>query len=207
MLQHVCICVRDMALKCGCLPMRVGWLALISSFSLTDALRSARSPTVLRAHTDGQRSATWSRRQLAAATSLIVGGGLAPPAPPASASSSGDPAAAARGPLIEVTDPDTYSALAYAPPPATAGRKPPLLVVLHGAGKNEQDAWSLADPRGEVRTSMVVSIVIPLRSLANRAVRLEILPWLHHSELITPYDNSTRGSPQACSRRAWRPRR
>jgi predicted peptidase len=57
-----------------------------------------------------------------------------------------------------VTDPSTYSALAYAPPPQqqlgnnkskSESKPPPLLIVLHGAGKNDQTAWSLADPLGE----------------------------------------------------------
>lgn len=49
-----------------------------------------------------------------------------------------------------VRDPKTYSALIFAPqdPKET---KPPLLVVLHGAGRNNRDAWDLADPRGEHR--------------------------------------------------------
>ena len=58
------------------------------------------------------------------------------------------------GPLVEVTDPQTYSALAYAPPsglgPSGGPKtKPPLLVVLHGAGINESPIRSLADPLGE----------------------------------------------------------
>ena len=52
--------------------------------------------------------------------------------------------------LVQVTDPATFSALAYAPTrPADAHGALPLIVVLHGAGKNQLDAWSLADPRGE----------------------------------------------------------
>jgi hypothetical protein len=38
------------------------------------------------------------------------------------------------GPLKVVTDPSTYSALAYSPPGAPKGKKIPLIVVLHGAG-------------------------------------------------------------------------
>ena len=29
------------------------------------------------------------------------------------------------------------------------GAKPPLIIVLHGAAKNELDVWNLANPRGE----------------------------------------------------------
>ena len=32
---------------------------------------------------------------------------------------------------------------------AAGGEKPPLIVLLHGAGKNELDVWNLADPQGE----------------------------------------------------------
>ena len=53
----------------------------------------------------------------------------------------------ARETLVQVVDPASYSALAYAPPGAKG--KLPLIVVLHGAGKNDLDEWSLADPRGE----------------------------------------------------------
>jgi dienelactone hydrolase len=66
--------------------------------------------------------------------------------------------------LVEVRDPNTYSALAYSPAtiPTEAlstyaatlkknGRNklPPLILVLHGAGQNKQDAWELADIQGE----------------------------------------------------------
>ena len=40
------------------------------------------------------------------------------------------------------------SALAYAPP---GKKKPPLVVVLHGAGENARDVWNLADIQGEHR--------------------------------------------------------
>lgn len=49
--------------------------------------------------------------------------------------------------LIKVTDPQSYSALAYSPPQTST--PPPLLVVLHGAGLNEGPIWNLADPGGE----------------------------------------------------------
>jgi predicted peptidase len=46
-----------------------------------------------------------------------------------------------------VTDPETYSALAYSPPSKDA--LPPLVLFLHGAGMNERDISNLADPNGE----------------------------------------------------------
>eukprot|EP00978_Attheya_sp_CCMP212_P032370 scaffold126150_cov60-Attheya_sp.AAC.6 len=60
------------------------------------------------------------------------------------------------GVMKQVTDPDTYSALLYTPPSSSSSssnepkKKLPLLVVLHGAGKNDEDIWTeLANPRGE----------------------------------------------------------
>jgi len=46
-----------------------------------------------------------------------------------------------------VTDPNTYSALYYAPP--NNSELDPLIIVLHGAGRNEQDIQNLANPQGE----------------------------------------------------------
>ena len=51
--------------------------------------------------------------------------------------------------LAKVTDPATYSALVYTPPEQKDKKPPPLLVVIHGAGKNERDVWNLADIQGE----------------------------------------------------------
>ena len=50
--------------------------------------------------------------------------------------------------LSVVTDPDTYSALAYAPPQNDATT--PLILVLHGAGRNQESIIEgLANPLGE----------------------------------------------------------
>lgn len=59
--------------------------------------------------------------------------------------------AAGGGTLTKITDPQTYSALLYVPPNYSQSqqKKLPLLVVLHGAGKNDRDAWDLADIKGE----------------------------------------------------------
>lgn len=79
-----------------------------------------------------------------------------PPVPttrtePPSARSSSSSHSDGESVLFEVTDPDTYSALVYAPPRRDGGddEKRPLLLVLHGAAKNERDVWNLADARGE----------------------------------------------------------
>jgi len=59
--------------------------------------------------------------------------------------------------LLEINDPDTYSALVHLPPSllsssssSTATKKKyPVIIVLHGAGKNELDIWNLANIKGE----------------------------------------------------------
>ena len=63
--------------------------------------------------------------------------------------------------LIKISDPQTYSALLYLPSNIAqslntntqdqnmSSTKYPLLLVLHGAAKNEEDIWNLADIRGE----------------------------------------------------------
>lgn len=75
-----------------------------------------------------------------------------------------------------VTDPSTYSALAYSPPERLGDEKakpPPLLIVLHGAGKNDQTAWSLADPLGEhagLAPSLLSTLKAPAELKDNFAV-------------------------------------
>lgn len=66
--------------------------------------------------------------------------------------------------LRKVTDPATYSALVYAPP--NNKDKLPLLVILHGAGKNDQDVWALADPQGE-HAGLVPSLLATNRAPAE----------------------------------------
>eukprot|EP00554_Chaetoceros_debilis_P005795 CAMPEP_0194075458 /NCGR_PEP_ID=MMETSP0149-20130528/2459_1 /TAXON_ID=122233 /ORGANISM="Chaetoceros debilis, Strain MM31A-1" /LENGTH=477 /DNA_ID=CAMNT_0038755943 /DNA_START=225 /DNA_END=1654 /DNA_ORIENTATION=- len=64
------------------------------------------------------------------------------------------------GTLTEVNDPQTYPALVYQPEPkpkpdldegviTNNSNKLPVLIVLHGAGKNELGVWNLADIHGE----------------------------------------------------------
>lgn len=55
------------------------------------------------------------------------------------------------GVVVQVADPDTYSALSYSPAAEVGGAKLPLIVVLPGAGRNDRDAWDLADSNGEHR--------------------------------------------------------
>ncbi|OEU20883.1 hypothetical protein FRACYDRAFT_181115 [Fragilariopsis cylindrus CCMP1102] len=75
-------------------------------------------------------------------------------------------------PLKVVTDPQTYSALAYAPP--NNNRKTPLILVLHGAGKNDKDILrDLADPYGEhagLIPSLIASHTAPSNLLNNFCV-------------------------------------
>lgn len=82
---------------------------------------------------------------------------------------------ASRNGLKQVTDSNTYSALVYTPPAAKASSTPPppLLIVIHGAGKNEGDIWSLADIQGEhagLVPSLIASGKAPKALVDNFAV-------------------------------------
>jgi predicted peptidase len=74
--------------------------------------------------------------------------------------------------LSIVKDPETYSALAYAAP--NKGKKNPLILVLHGAGRNDQDILTdFANPRGEhagLIPSLIVSKQAPKELLENFSV-------------------------------------
>ena len=76
--------------------------------------------------------------------------------------------------LQVVKDPNTYSALAYAPPPNVDNTKPPLILVLHGAGRNDLDIIAdLADHKGEhagLIPSLIASGQAPPELLQNFAV-------------------------------------
>ena len=82
--------------------------------------------------------------------------------------------------MTEVSD-GTYSALAYAPL-APRDNPPPLLVVLHGAGKNELPVWNLADPAGE-HAGLPPSLIAAGRAPAELADNFAV---------IAPY---SRGKP------------
>lgn len=86
-----------------------------------------------------------SRRQLVCTATALATGSTAAPAAVADVESRRG--SNRFGPLREVVDPESYSALVYSPAESSAPL--PLLLVLHGAGMNDQDAWALADPRGE----------------------------------------------------------
>lgn len=76
-------------------------------------------------------------------------------------------------PLVKVTDPNTYSALVYTPFPQKNKKPPPLLVVIHGAGKNQRDIWNLADIQGEhagLIPSLIASYKAPQVLLDNFVV-------------------------------------
>ena len=86
---------------------------------------------------------------------------------------------AASGDLRLITDPNTYSALAYSPPiPAAADtqrqkKPPPLLLVLPGAAQNKGTAWDLADTNGEHRglpSSLLAADLAPDSLVQNFAV-------------------------------------
>ena len=89
---------------------------------------------------------------------------------------------AAPSDLRLITDPNTYSALAYSPPIQAAAdtrqqKPPPLLLVLPGAAQNKGTAWDLADMDGEHRglpTSLLAADLAP-ECLAQ------------HFAVVTPY--------------------
>ena len=59
-----------------------------------------------------------------------------------------------KGILYEINDPNTYPALVYKPNGAMntvskTTHQYPVIIVLHGAGKNELDVWNLANSNGE----------------------------------------------------------
>ncbi|CAB9497868.1 phospholipase Carboxylesterase [Seminavis robusta] len=78
--------------------------------------------------------------------------------------------------LKSVTDPNTYPALVYSNPKSASNnqdKKIPLLVVLHGAGKNDETVWSLADPKGEhagLLPSLIACDTAPETATDNFAV-------------------------------------
>jgi predicted peptidase len=75
-------------------------------------------------------------------------------------------------PWKTVNDPKTYSALAYAPK-TDDGTQPPLILFLHGAGKNEQDISNLANPNGEhagLLPSLLVTGMAPKELTENFAI-------------------------------------
>lgn len=80
--------------------------------------------------------------------------------------------ATTNGALKVVGDPDTYSALAYSP--SNNNNQTPLIIVLHGAGKNDLDiCQDLANPHGEhagLIPSLIESGNAPTNLLENFAV-------------------------------------
>ncbi|KAL3921847.1 MAG: hypothetical protein SGILL_002530 [Bacillariaceae sp.] len=83
-----------------------------------------------------------SRRAAVSAANFLALSSILP-FPSSEASAAPPPSA-----LDVVADPDTYSALAYAPP--DCDESTPLILVLHGSGKNDQNIRDdLASPVGE----------------------------------------------------------
>jgi predicted esterase len=94
-----------------------------------------------------------------------------------------------KGKLFEINDPNTYPALVYIPSDSsrstfedendnvhksddneknTKGKKKnyPVIVLLHGAGKNELDIWNLANPKGE-HAGLIPSLLFNSNKNAN----------------------------------------
>ncbi len=76
--------------------------------------------------------------------------------------------------LKVVKDPETYSALSYAPPNNANNPNSPLILVLHGAGKNDKNILEdLANPVGEhagLIPSLIASGSAPSNLLDNFCV-------------------------------------
>ena len=76
--------------------------------------------------------------------------------PPVMAYAAENPTPISRGTIFEIQDPNSYSAVVYVPPVKDGGKEQakqtsfPLLVVLHGAGKNEHSAmYEFTTPGGD----------------------------------------------------------
>lgn len=70
------------------------------------------------------------------------------------------------GRISLIQDPNSYSGLVYKPTSPAEQQKAkslPLLLVLHGAGTNQESAWSLADPKGE-HAGLVPSLLAKQRA-------------------------------------------
>ena len=112
-----------------------------------DALRVTRKDAIVGAAASSLRPVLpRTAKAAAAAATTASAAAIATAAAATTASAAAATGTAAR--LRAVTDPATYTALAYAPP---GKKKPPLVVVLHGAGENARDVWNLADIQGEHR--------------------------------------------------------
>jgi predicted peptidase len=76
--------------------------------------------------------------------------------------------------LTVVTDPKSYSALSYSPPKNDNNANTPLILVLHGAGKNDKDILQdLANPIGEhfgLIPGLIASQTAPSNLLDNFCV-------------------------------------
>jgi predicted peptidase len=125
---------------------------------------------------------TSRRRAVADSARTVVSAAIATIAATTTTSTSSCTAFETREQLRLVTDPSTYSALAYAPPPQLdneenneeKSKPPPLLIVLHGAGKNDQTAWSLADPLGE-HAGLVPSLLSTSRAPSELAQNFAVV--------------------------------
>jgi predicted peptidase len=138
----------------------------VLSFSALNHLHQQETP-------ERSSSLTVNRRSVLAESSIVAASILSVYNPSASH-------AVDNNNLQVVTDPNTYSALAYNAihlQPSTSSndeRKSPLILVLHGAGRNDQDIQSdLANPRGEhagLIPSLIASGQAPKELLENFSV-------------------------------------
>jgi predicted peptidase len=84
--------------------------------------------------------------------------------------------------LVKVTGPQTYSALVYAPPKRDETLVP-LILVLHGAGRNDLDVWQdLANPKGE-HAGLIPSLIASGRAPKELA---------EHFAVVAPYSYQKR---------------
>jgi len=123
-----------------------------SAWHLRRSCRSSSSSSPSATAAEAAARDDGGRRDLLLSSTSAALAGLVSLSPAsAGAASSTTMAPAAKGDLRLVTDPNTYSALAYSPPVQSAAPAPPLLLVLPGAAQNKGTAWDLADISGEHR--------------------------------------------------------
>ena len=132
-----------------------------------------------------QEKQPWDRRRALLATTATLVSSLMSP----QRSAAVDEHNGRFSPLQVIRDPDTYSALTYSPPsswmPGSSNENtqilPPLIVVLHGAGRNNLDILDdLANPQGE-HAGLIPSLI------ASRDFDKAPSLLLHNCSMVAPY--------------------